>query len=421
MTETPEENQRLPLAIWTLIVFGIIQSAAALGLVTIIGKQAFDMTGSELTLGLLGLAEFVPTLLLAPISGPIADRFDRRILGVLGSIGFTMIGLALFFYIRTDPTDVGPIYAVMMVFGIVRAFQTPAVRALPVDLAPPEVLERTVALSTLGRQFGIVVGPVIAGFLFTVDIALPYVVIAVAYVVSGMVLLAIPASGVARLLSKPGGRQAIRDAVEGLRYVRQAPIVGGAIVLDLFAVLLGGAVALLPAIATDRLGVDAIGLGYLRAAVGVGAGAITLGLAFRPVRRRVGRVLLVSVAIFGVATIALGFTTNFVVAIVSLFILGGADSVSVFIRSTLVPLATPEAMRGRVLALESVFIGASNELGAFESGVTAAFFGLVGAVVFGGVGTLAVVAGFWVFFPALRDVDRFVDAQPDSRSDERVR
>ncbi len=408
----PAGTERLPLAIWLLITSGLFRSAATVGLVTIVGKQAFDMTGSNLTLGLLGLAEFVPTLLLAPLSGPIADRFDRRLISVVMSIGLALVGAVLFVYVSTDPTSVGPIYVVMIVFGIVRAFLLPAIRALPVDLASPAILERTVALTTLSRQFGVVIGPLVAGFVFTVDIALPYVIIAGAYLLCGVVLFAIPSSGVSRLLSRPGGRQAIRDAVEGFRYVRRAPIVGGAIVLDLFAVLLGGAVALLPSIAETRLGVDAIGLGWLRAALGVGAGLVTLVLAVVPLRRLVGRVLLASVAVFGVATIVLGLTTNFVVALVALLVLGGSDSVSVFIRSTLVPMATPEAMRGRVLALESVFIGASNELGAFESGVTAALFGLVGAVVFGGVGTLAVVGGFWLLFPALRDVDRFADARP---------
>ena len=401
----------MPRFIWVLLGSRIVDSAAAVGLITIVGKQAFDMTGDELTLGLLGLAEFFPTLVLAPFSGSIADRFDRRVVAGVFTIGFAGICLALFVYISSDPTSVGPIYALMALFGVLRAFQRPAVRALPVDLAPEESVERVVALSSASWQAGGIVGPVLAGFLFTVDIALPYAVSGVMFVASVFALFALPNAGLAKLSSRPGGRQAIRDAFEGLRFIRQAPVVGGAILLDLFAVLLGGAVALLPAIAEERLGIDAVGLGWLRASVGIGAAVVTLILAAAPIRRKVGVILLGSIAVFGAATIVLGLTTNYGVALAALAILGGSDSVSVFIRATLVPLATPEEMRGRVLALESVFIGASNELGAFESGVTAAAFGLVPAIVFGGAGTLTVVAGFWLFFPAMRRIDRFADAR----------
>ncbi len=411
------DHQKIPRSIWILLVSRVFDSAAAAGLVTIIGKQVFDMTGDELSLGLLGLAEFFPTAFLAPFSGSVADRFDRRIVGALGGIGFAVISVLLFLYIATDPTEVLPIYALMFGFGVIRAFERPAVRALPIDLAPVHLAERIVALSSVSWQSGIIIGPVLAGFLFAAAITLPYVVLGVMFFGAGVAMMAIPSSGVERLVTDgSGGRQAIRDAFEGLRFIREAPIVGSAILLDLFAVLLGGAVALLPAIADERLGVGAVGLGWLRAAVGIGASVVTLGLAWRPVSRQVGRVLLISVGVFGLGTLLLGVTTNFVVAMFALVILGGADSISVFIRATLVPLATPERMRGRVLALESVFIGASNELGAFESGVTASLFGLVGAVMLGGFGTLAVVGGFWVFFPALRHIDRFADARPENRT-----
>ena len=189
--------------------------------------------------------------------------------------------------------------------------------------------------------------------------------------------------------------------------MRSQPILLGAISLDLFAVLFGGAVALLPAVAEDRLGVGAVGLGWLRAAIGIGAGIVTISLTVRPVSRRVGRTLLVAVALFGAGTIALGVTTSFAVAFVALLALSGADSVSVFIRSTLVPLVTPPHMRGRVLAVEAVFIGASNELGAFESGVVGQLLGPAVAIVLGGAATLAVAGLWWGFFPALREVDGF--------------
>ena len=197
----------------------------------------------------------------------------------------------------------------------------------------------------------------------------------------------------------------MHEAVEGLRFVRSQPILLGAISLDLFAVLFGGAVALLPAIAEDRLGVGAVGLGWLRAATGIGAGVVALYLTVRPVSRRIGSTLLISVALFGIGTIALGVTTSFAVAFVALLVLSGADAFSVFIRSTLVPLVTPADKRGRVLAVEAVFIGASNELGAFESGVLGQLLGPAAAVVLGGVGTLAVAALWWGIFPDLRRVD----------------
>jgi len=203
----------------------------------------------------------------------------------------------------------------------------------------------------------------------------------------------------------------VKDAFEGLRFIRRAPILFGAISLDLFAVLFGGIIALLPAIAEERLGVGAVGLGWLRASVGIGAGITMLSLSFKPLKRNVGRILIQMVGIFGIATIAIAMTRSFTIALILIFIAASADAVSMFIRASLVPLATPEQMRGRVLAVESVFIGASNELGAAESGLTAAAFGLVGAILFGGAGTLLVVVLWWRLFPALRSVDRFEDVR----------
>jgi hypothetical protein len=204
----------------------------------------------------------------------------------------------------------------------------------------------------------------------------------------------------------------VSQALEGLRFIRRTPLLLAAISLDLFAVLFGGAVALLPAIAEKRLGVGAVGLGWLRAAGGIGASITAAALAARPFRHKVGRWLLIAVAVFGVATVVLGVTRSYVVAFIAMFLLTSADMVSVFVRGTLVPLATPNAMRGRVLAVEQVFIGASNELGAFESGVAAALFGLVVAIASGGLATLAIVGLWWVLFPSLRDVDTFDEVVP---------
>jgi MFS family permease len=404
-------DERIPFGVKALLAALGLSAFAVVGQITIIGKQVYDLTGSELDLGLLGLAEFIPVALLSPFTGTTADRFDRRKVYAAGLAGEAATSFALFLYIRNDPTEVWPIFVMVFAFGVARAFVAPASRALPIDLAPPSVLERVIALRSVAFQLGIIAGPVIAGFVFVLGPEYPYVLAMVAFGLAAAMLLLVPRPATDRLRTVPGGRQVLRDALEGLSFVRRQPIVRGAISLDLFAVLFGSAVALLPAIAEDRLGVGAVGLGWLRAAVGIGAGATAVALAVRPVRRHIGPVLFGVVTVFGLMTIVVGLSTSYVVVFVALFILAAADSVSVFIRASVVPLATPENMRGRVLAVENVFIGASNELGAVESGVAAYFVGLVGAVVTGGIGTLVVVALWWRWFPELRGADRFADVR----------
>ena len=371
----------------------------------------FDIQGSELNLGLLGLAEFLPVALLSPFTGPVADRFDRRRVFSLALIAQAIASLLLFLYIDSDPEGVFPIFALITVFGVGRAFAMPASRALPIDWAPDDVVERVVALKSVAFQAGIIVGPALFGFIFVIGPSFPYLAAVISYSIANLLLLTVGSSAIRRL-GTTGGRQAFRDAKEGLKFIRKSPVLFGAISLDLIAVLLGGAVALLPAIAENRLGVGAVGLGWLRAAVGIGATIVAVTLSIRPLKVHIGRALMTAVAIFGFGTIALGLATNFVLAFVALMVLSGADAVSVYIRASLVPLATPEEMRGRVLAVEGVFIGASNELGAVESGLTAAAFGLVGAVLFGGFGTLAAVFIWWKFFPALRNVKSFSEVRP---------
>ncbi|MEZ5342863.1 MAG: MFS transporter [Acidimicrobiales bacterium] len=285
-------------------------------------------------------------------------------------------------------------------------------RALPFDLSPPSLVERVVAMQSLTFQIAMITGPVLGGFLYVVWEALPYLVASLLLALGIAVLSIVPDVKVEKLVASVGVRGTISDAREGLRFVRRTPVLFGAISLDLFAVLFGGAVALLPAIATERLGVGAIGFGWLRASVGMGAASVSFALTAKPVSRHVGTVLMAAVAVFGLATVVLGLTTSYAVAFIALFVLSGSDSISVFIRSTVVPMATPPNMRGRVLATENVFIGASNELGAFVSGVAASLLGLVGAVVLGGTATLAVVGLWWVFFPALRSIDRFSEVLP---------
>ncbi|NNE72025.1 MAG: MFS transporter [Acidimicrobiales bacterium] len=284
---------------------------------------------------------------------------------------------------------------------------------MPIDLSPPEILERVIPLKSLAFQAGVIAGPIAAGFAAVAADELPYLMAMVLLALAAMALAFVPKPPIEQLETAPGPAQAFRDAVEGIAYIRRNPILRGAISLDLFAVLLGGATALLPAIASERLGVGEVGLGWLRAADGIGAALVSLALTYRPIRRRLGRALLSTVAVFGVAVIFLGLTTSYAVAFAAILVLSGADAISVYVRSSLVPVVTPEVMRGRVIAVENVFIGGSNELGALESGVAAQALGLVPAIVTGGIGTLLVVALWWRFFPELRDVDRFDDVRID--------
>ena len=401
----------IPLRVKALLGVNFLTHFAVMGQITIIGKQVYDLTGRPLDLGLLGVAEFLPVAALAPLAGPLADRHDRRKILGIALVGEAIASLLLFLYARSDPTSVTPIFAIVLFFGVCRAFAMPASRALPIDLSPPGVVPRVVALKSVCFQAGHIAGPITFGFAFVVEGSLPYLLSALALVAAIAIIGLIPSSGVKRLAST-GGRQVILESLEGLRFIRHRPVMLGAMGLDLFAVLFGGALALLPAIAEDRLGVGAIGLGWLRAGVGIGAGATAICMSIRPVQRHLGRTLYAVVAMFGLGTTALGLTRSFALAFTIIVFVSAADAVSMFIRATLVPLATPEDMRGRVLAVESVFIGASNELGAAESGLTAAFMGLVGAVVFGGVATLAVVAVWWRWFPELRDMDTFDDVMP---------
>jgi MFS family permease len=396
--------------------------------VTALGKLVYDITSSELDLGLLGLAEFAPAALLVLVTGAVADRFDRRVITALGVLVEAVAAVALALYARSSPTSVTPIFGLMVVFGIGRAFAAPASRALPSDIVAAEDLPWLVPRSAAMWQAALIAGPVLGGALYAVGVVWPFVAMAVLSVIAALAILMVPrARGSAGPLpvavqaaleaaaepalghSEPAvpARASLRDAMEGLRFIRHHPILLGAISLDLFAVLFGGAVALLPAIAENRLGADAVGLGWLRAAGGIGAAAVTLMLARRPLRRHVGRTLLIVVALFGVFTIVLGATRSFAVAFIAMAALSGADAVSVFIRATIAPLVTPPAKRGRVLAVENVFIGASNELGAFESGVVGQLIGPSGAIVLGGAATLGVAAAWWTLFPALREVDGF--------------
>jgi MFS family permease len=403
----------LPSGVRILIGALFASSFANRSQLVALGLLVFDVTGRELDLGLLGLAEFLPLFVLAPFAGAASDRFDRRVVYIVGLGAELVVAVLLFLYARNPEATLGPILGLVVVFGVARAFVAPASRALPIDLAPKGTVERVVALRSVSFQIAGILGPILVGLLFALDRSWPFLIAIVGFAVAAALVLLVPQSGVRRLTSPSGPTQAVRDAVDGLRFMRRSPVVFGAISLDLFAVLFGGAVALLPAIGEKRLGVDEAGVGFLYSAIGIGALLTATILSVRPVRRHVGRFLFAAIGVFGLATIVLGLTTNYVVAFIALMVLSSADAISVFVRATIVPLATPEEMRGRVLAVENIFIGGSNELGSLESGLTASWFGLAPAVVIGGLGTLAVVGLWMLWFPSLRNVDRFEEVRAD--------
>ncbi len=463
-----------------LLMASTMASMAAIIQVTALGILLYDLSHRDLDLGLLGLAEFLPAMLLMTVTGSFADRFDRRRIVSIGLIGEMLCCSALAWYAGSGHRLTWPIFAIVLAFGTARAFVNPAIRSMPADFAPPGGLPRLTAFNIAGWQTSVIIGPVLAGFLYVASPTWPFIA-CMTLTAAGAVVIRFaprmapahrdgsingPAAAAlvdladearpAELLDATGEafartlehgadgsasapdatapdapppdvstdgtedtnstdqpRSRWHDASEGFRVIRRNPILLGAISLDLFAVLFGGAVALLPAIASKQLHVNAVGLGWLRAAGGIGAASVTFWLSARPLRRRIGPILFVVVALFGMFTIVLGVTHNFTVAFLAMLLLSAVDSVSVFIRGTLVPLVTPSAARGRVMAVEGVFLGASNELGAFESGVAGQLLGTGPAVVLGGIATLGVVAVWAMLFPSLARVDQFPERPPE--------
>lgn len=405
---TTREVLRLP-NVRAMLVYSAALSSGLMLQAAALGKHVFDITGREIDIGLIGLVEFLPAALLVLVTGVVADRFARKKVVQIGVAGELASALAMLFYARTNPTAVAPIFLITLLYGVSRAFIAPAARSIWPSIAPPGGLPAVVALSSAAYTGAMIAGPAISGLLYSID---PWVAYA-----GSSVLITIGWSSLVRVKVPPVVNQAplerptLSDAVEGLRFIRQTPILLAAISLDLFAVLFGGAIALLPVIAEERLGVGDVAYGWLRASAGIGAAIMAVFLAVRPVRRKVGHKLFFVVAVFGVGTVVLGLTRSYVVAFFAVLIISAADMVSVFIRGSIVPLVTPDEKRGRVLAVENVFIGASNELGAFESGVASQAIGATGAVVGGGIATVGVAGLWWVMFPALRNVDRFSDLE----------
>ena len=369
--------------------------------------QVYAITQDPLALGYVGLFEFLPMVLLALPAGDLADRVDRRLILTATYVVQAVASAVLVWLSLSGSENVWHFYGVVTLFGIARGLATPAQQSALPFLVGPEVLPKAVAWSSSANTLANVAGPAVGGLLFAIGAVLNY----------GACLAIFLATTVMALLlrmRRPGdfgqhrgtAFERIRD---GIRYTLRHRIIIGAISLDLFAVLLGGAVALLPVFADDILHVGVEGLGALRAAPAFGAAAVALLLARYPVTRNAGTWMFASVALFGVAIIVFGLSRNFYLSLAALVVSGMGDLVSVVVRSTIIQLAAPDHMRGRVGSVNSLFVSASNELGQFRAGVTAAWVGAVPAVLIGGVGTLLVVGAWMAAFPQLRRVDRFTE------------
>ena len=366
-----------------------------------VGWRVYELTGSKLQLGLIGLAQFLPAFAFAFVSGPVADRFNRRRI-VMGCLVASLVAGTL---LLRQPGSLATIYAVAALIGVTRAFSAPAGSALVAGIVPGPVLQRAIGWQMAIFQGAMVGGPALGGWLCQVFEG-PEVVYGLAVGLYALALLGYVFITVAKTPSRKS-EPFLASLGAGLRYVRHRKILLGAISLDLFAALLGGATALMPVFAKDVLDRGPEVLGLLRGAPAVGAGAAALMLALQPIRRRVGAKMLVAVGCFGVATILFGLSRSFPMAVISLILVGATDMVSVVVRHTLIQTCTPDEMRGRVSAVSFVFISASNELGEFESGLTAEWFGTVPAIILGGVASVGVVAVWAWLFPALRKADRF--------------
>ncbi|RWX20383.1 MFS transporter [Rhizobium hidalgonense] len=366
-----------------------------------VGWQMYDQTGKAIYLGLIGLVQFLPSLLLMLVTGSVADRYNRRAIAALCSLVSALCTLALLVMTVMGTFTPLPVFGVLLVFGIERAFMSPAVQSLAPNLVPEQDLSNAIAWNSSSWQLAAITGPVIGGLLYGLSATTAYTVAVIFSVLGAALLYMIP---------KPeqkttGEAKSWAMILGGFSFIRAERVVLGAISLDLFAVLLGGATALMPIFARDILTLGPWGLGLLRAAPGLGAIVMAIFLAAYPLKHRAGLYMFIGVALFGVGTIIFGVSTNTEVSIAALALMGAADMVSVYVRESLIALWTPDQLRGRVNAVNMVFVGASNELGEFRAGTMASIFGAVPAVVIGGIGTLAVAAIWASSFPKLRQID----------------
>ena len=375
-----------------------------------IGWQVYELTKRPLDLGFVGLAQFLPALAFSLVSGQIADRYDRKKITLITQFLDALCSVGLCALAAGGNSSVIPIYALLILLGIGRAFSAAATQSLLPSLVEEGNLARAIAWNSSIWQIAVVSGPAIGGLVYGWTQSAAFVYGLCAGCAAAAIVLTSGLRPRQELLEK--GAVTWDTLLAGIRYVWNKKMILGSISMDLFAVLLGGAVALLPVYASDILNVGPMGLGLLRSAPGIGAAVMGALLAFFPLKKNVGRKMYTCVFIFGLGTIIFGVSTNFTLSLICLTVMGAADLVSVVIRLTLVQILTPPNMRGRVSAVNSVFIGASNELGEFESGVTAAWWGIVPAVVVGGIGTCVVVV-LWAFlFPGLLAMDKLDGSKP---------
>ena len=376
-----------------------------------VGWEIYALTGKPLSLGLVGLAQFLPVVSLVFVAGHAVDRFDRRRIAMIcqmieaAGAATLAVGAAMGWL-----TPIA-IYVLVALFGAARTFEGPSLQALLPGLVPPERFSRAAALSSSLFQTATIVGPALGGLLYGLGGGIAYIAVAVAFLAASVSMATIPRP--ARRENRPAA--SLAAVFGGIAFLRSRPEILGAISLDLFAVLLGGATALLPVYARDILHAGPIGLGLLRAAPAIGALGVALWLARHPLQGRAGAKMFGAVALFGIATIVFALSSSVAVSVIALAVLGAADVVSVVIRSTLIQLRTPDEMRGRVAAVNLLFIGSSNQLGEFESGTLAALIGPVNAALLGGIGTLVVCAAGMKLFPSLRRLDR-VEPEAPSRT-----
>src|SRR5215471_14988990 len=388
-----------------LIVTAVEMQAVA------VGWQVYEITKRPLDLGYVGLAQFLPGILLFPISGHASDRFDRRTVLSACYAGYGVCFALLLALSQRGISSITPIYVVLVMIGIVRSFNGPASRSILPQLVPQEHFTNAVAWNATIFQASTILGPCF-GELVYAPFHGPSAVYAIAIVTAiGATISTFRIKP--EVTARPREPMSLKTLFAGLHFIRNNKLILGAISLDLFAVMLGGAVALLPVYAREILHTGPWGLGLLRAAPGVGASLMAILLAYQPLQRRVGKVMLICVASFGVFTIIFGVSHSLVLSLLSLTLVGGTDMVSVVVRGTLVQIATPDSVRGRVNAVDMIFIGTSNELGEFESGLTAHWFGSVPAVILGGIGTIVVVALWAWIFPELREADQLTPIQEE--------
>jgi MFS family permease len=397
MTPSPLKHRPF-IYYWLVAGFG---STASQIMSVALGWQVYALTGDPLDLGLIGLAQFVPAFVLALPAGHAVDRFRRRTILRACLATDAAVGLLLALGSATGTITVDAIFVLAALLGASRAFEWPAGSALVAGLVPRESLGRAIALTSSARQTASIMGPALGGLLYGFGATGCYAGCTAAWGISLILAFLLPAAA-----AVPREKATMESVLAGLRFIWQRPEILGSVSLDLFAVLLGGATALLPIYARDILVTGPIGLGLLRSGPAIGALVIAGALARWPLERRNGWAMLAGVAVFGVATCIFALSTSFSLSLAALVAMGAGDMISVYVRLTLVQLRTPDAMRGRVSAVNGIFIGTSNQLGEFESGATAAWFGTVPAAFLGGIGTLAVVILWAVMFPRLRRIDR---------------